>query len=168
MKKLKNLEKTLIRQQWQVGDLAIRLGHPYTYPDNDAKPLILDCDTFQGINHYLGAYYIVKDTPKYIIEKNSKKNFKKLKELFKKVHRDLLPYKKLNQIYVDGQASNKITRYIIHSKIFIFEKKYNTFRFRTRTWGYVSDYKIIHKIYCIRVYAFNLFCSKRVLKIFIL
>ena len=114
-------KKALIRQQWQVGDLAIRLGHPYTYPDNDAKPLILDCDTFQGINHYLGAYYIVKDTPKYIIEKNSKKNFKKLKELFKKVHRDLLPYKKLNQIYVDGQAS-------IRSQDISFIRKYSSLK----------------------------------------
>jgi len=97
--------RALIKQRWQVGDLAIRLGHPYSYPDNDSKPFILDCDTFQGINHYLSAYYVKKKTPKFIEEKKTKSNYSSLITLFKKAHLDLLPYKKLEKIYIEGQAS---------------------------------------------------------------
>ena len=63
-KVINSKNKALIKQKWQVGDLPIRLGHPYSYPDTGSKPFILDCDTFQGIYHYLSAYYVVKKTPK--------------------------------------------------------------------------------------------------------
>ena len=92
-KVINSKNKALIKQKWQVGDLPIRLGHPYSYPDTGSKPFILDCDTFQGIYHYLSAYYVVKKTPKYIKHPNIKKYLNKLREIFNKAHNELLPTK---------------------------------------------------------------------------
>ncbi len=117
-KVINSKNKALIKQKWQVGDLPIRLGHPYSYPDTGSKPFILDCDTFQGIYHYLSAYYVVKKTPKYIKHPNIKKYLNKLREIFNKAHNELLPYKTAEKIYVEGQSH-------VRSQDISFIKKYS-------------------------------------------
>lgn len=111
----------LIKQKWQVGDLSIRLGHPYSYPDTGSKPFILECDTFQGLYHYLSAYYVSKKTPKYIYLKKTSFYLSEMKKIFFKAHNELLPYKKNEKIFIEGQSS-------VRSQDISFIKKYTNLR----------------------------------------
>jgi hypothetical protein len=106
----KSLDRALISQKWHLGDVAGRIGHPFTWADTGAKPLITHLDNTNGLMHYYYMYYIVKKTPKFI--KTNKTNFysKSLFNLFKSYFFRKYPYLKTDKQNVQSFKAQSMAR----------------------------------------------------------
>ena len=78
----KSLERYLIQQKWHLGDYASRVGHPFTWADTGAKPLIMNLDELNSLLHFYCMYYVEKKTPSYIRTNRTSNYKKKLDKIF--------------------------------------------------------------------------------------
>lgn len=109
--KLKNsLDKALIQQGWHLGDVAGRIGHPFTWADTGAKPLITSLDPTNGLMHYYYMYYVSKKTPNFI--KTNKTNLykKKIKTLLERFFFQKYPFLKKNKKNIQSFTAQSTAR----------------------------------------------------------
>jgi len=107
---LNSLDKALINQKWHLGDVAGRIGHPFTWADTGAKPLITKLDATNGLMHYYYMYYVIKKTPEFIKTNKTNIYIKKLYKIFEEFFFEKYPYIKKDTQNTNSFKSQSIAR----------------------------------------------------------